>query len=171
MPNTTAAATLATASAAAGIAQRRGKGTTFGRSARAVLRIRCSSVSGSGGRSTAYASATAVSRNEATSSWQRSHLARWASYARRSSASSASSAYAAASSWGEPLSIPRRVRDTTGRSEVVRGEAERRQRVPDTKNEARAAEDGCHARQRGAHRGRGEGQPPAGRGGRHRRGR
>src|ERR1044072_6882832 len=163
MPRTTAAATLATASAAAGIAQRRGRGTTFGRSARAVLRIRCSSVSGSGGRSTSYASAAVVSRNEATSSRQRSHPARGVSYARRSSASSASSAYTAASSWGEPLSIPRRVRDTTGRSEVVRGEAERREGVPEAERKARAAEDGSHARQGGAYRRRRECQSPAGR--------
>ena len=52
IPSTIAAATLATLTPAAGITQRRGSGTTFGRSARADSRIRRSRVSGTGGRST-----------------------------------------------------------------------------------------------------------------------
>ena len=50
---TAIAATAATAlSATAGIARRCRSGTTFGRSARAAAKIRCSRVSGGGGRST-----------------------------------------------------------------------------------------------------------------------
>ena len=80
---------------AAIVIQRGRSGTTFGRSARALSRIRSRSAGGGGGASTAYARLVAVSPRTASSSRQRSQWRRCSSYAASSTSSSASSAYAA----------------------------------------------------------------------------